>query len=180
MIFKNSLCRAFAVKVVRKRLPVSPFSRLDLYHRFRNDAFFDLYNLLKGCKGQTANALVRLVERYRNTFCDLFQIFILHLRMFTSGWGRSVSCSSPSSNITRYFPDRGWYRVSTPPYQTPSSKTCEPTHALIYAYQSILGDIQLWIGSSKSHLLLARPHPASINREKTRFSTPQLWSSRWL
>ena len=30
-----------------KRLPVSPFSRLDLYHRFRNGAFYELYNLLK-------------------------------------------------------------------------------------------------------------------------------------
>ena len=39
--------RAFAVKVVPKRLPVFPFSGLDLYHHFRNDAFYDLYNLLK-------------------------------------------------------------------------------------------------------------------------------------
>ena len=45
-VTKNT-SRAFAVKVVRKRLPVSPFSRLDLYHRFRTDAFYDLYNLLK-------------------------------------------------------------------------------------------------------------------------------------
>jgi len=41
------LSRAFAVKVEGKRLPVSPFSGFDLYHRFRNDAFYDLYNPLK-------------------------------------------------------------------------------------------------------------------------------------
>ena len=39
--------RAIAVEVVRKRLPVFPFSGFDLYHHFRNDAFYDLYNLLK-------------------------------------------------------------------------------------------------------------------------------------
>ena len=39
--------RAFAVKVVPKRLPVFPFSGFDLYHHFRNDAFYGLYNLLK-------------------------------------------------------------------------------------------------------------------------------------
>ena len=39
--------RAFAVKVEGKRLPVSPFSGFDVYHRFRNDAFCDLYNLLE-------------------------------------------------------------------------------------------------------------------------------------
>ena len=39
--------RAFAVKVEGKRLPVSPFSGFDLYHHFRNDAFYGLYNLLK-------------------------------------------------------------------------------------------------------------------------------------
>jgi len=39
--------RAFAVKVEGQRLPVFPFSGLDLYHHFRNDAFYDLYNLLK-------------------------------------------------------------------------------------------------------------------------------------
>jgi hypothetical protein len=39
--------RAFAVKVATKRLPVSPFSGFNLYHHFRNDAFYDLYNLLK-------------------------------------------------------------------------------------------------------------------------------------
>jgi hypothetical protein len=39
--------RAFAVKVATKRLPVFPFSGFDLYHHFRNDAFYDLYNLLK-------------------------------------------------------------------------------------------------------------------------------------
>jgi hypothetical protein len=39
--------RAFAVKVVTKRLPVSPFSEFDVYHHFRNDAFYDLFNLLK-------------------------------------------------------------------------------------------------------------------------------------
>ena len=36
-----------AVKVEGKRLPVSPFSGFDLYHHFRNDAFYDLYNPLK-------------------------------------------------------------------------------------------------------------------------------------
>ena len=39
--------RAFAVKVVPKRLPVFPFSGFDLYHNFRNDAFYGLYNLLE-------------------------------------------------------------------------------------------------------------------------------------
>ena len=39
--------RAFAVKVAPKRLPVFPFSGFDLYHHFRNDAFYGLYNLLK-------------------------------------------------------------------------------------------------------------------------------------
>jgi len=39
--------RAFAVKVEGKRLPVSPFSGFELYHHSRNDAFYDLYNLLK-------------------------------------------------------------------------------------------------------------------------------------
>jgi hypothetical protein len=40
-------CRAIPVKVAAKRLPVFPFSGFDLYHHFRNDAFYDLYNLLK-------------------------------------------------------------------------------------------------------------------------------------
>jgi hypothetical protein len=39
--------RAFAVKVEGKRLPVSTFPGFDVYHHFRNDAFYDLYNLLK-------------------------------------------------------------------------------------------------------------------------------------
>jgi hypothetical protein len=39
--------RAFAVKVAAKRLPVFPFSGFDLFHHFRNDAFYDLYNLFK-------------------------------------------------------------------------------------------------------------------------------------
>ena len=34
--------RAFAVKVEGKRLSVSPFSGFDVYHHFRNDAFYDL------------------------------------------------------------------------------------------------------------------------------------------
>ena len=41
------LLRAFAVKVAAKRLPVFPFSGFDLYHHFRNEAFYDFYNLLK-------------------------------------------------------------------------------------------------------------------------------------
>ena len=45
--FKAGSSRAFAVKVEGKRLLVSPFSGFDLYHHFRNDAFYDLYNLLK-------------------------------------------------------------------------------------------------------------------------------------
>ena len=36
-----------SLKVEGKRLPVFPFSGFDLYHHFRNDAFYDLYNLLK-------------------------------------------------------------------------------------------------------------------------------------
>ena len=40
-------CRAFAVKVAPTRLPVFPFSGFDLYHHFRNDAFYGIYNLLK-------------------------------------------------------------------------------------------------------------------------------------
>ena len=43
----HGTCRAFAVKVEGKRLPVFPFSGFDLYHQFRNDAFYGLYNLLK-------------------------------------------------------------------------------------------------------------------------------------
>ena len=43
----NCCARAFAVKVDTKRLPDFLFSRVDLYHHFRNDAFCDLYNLLK-------------------------------------------------------------------------------------------------------------------------------------
>ena len=39
--------RAFAVKVAAKRLPVFLFSGFDVYHHFRNDAFYDLYNLVK-------------------------------------------------------------------------------------------------------------------------------------
>ena len=46
-ITTSSCHRAFAVKVEGKRLPVFPFSGFDLYHHFRNDAFYDLYNLLK-------------------------------------------------------------------------------------------------------------------------------------
>ena len=38
--------RAFVVKVAAKRLPVFPFSGFDLYHHFRNDAFYGLDNLL--------------------------------------------------------------------------------------------------------------------------------------
>ena len=46
--FPGSLAyRAFAVKVVPKRRPDFPFSGFDLYHHFRNDAFYGLYNLLK-------------------------------------------------------------------------------------------------------------------------------------
>ena len=45
---KEVLCfRAFAVKVEGKRVPVFPFSGFDLYHHFRNDAYYGLYNLLK-------------------------------------------------------------------------------------------------------------------------------------
>jgi len=43
----DSTTRAFAVKVATKRLPVFPFGGLNVYHHFRNDAFYDLYNLLK-------------------------------------------------------------------------------------------------------------------------------------
>ena len=39
------IIRAFAAKVAAKRLPVFPFSGFDLYHHFRKDAFYDLYNL---------------------------------------------------------------------------------------------------------------------------------------
>ena len=38
--------RAFAVKVVPKRRPVFSFSGFDVYHHFRNDAIYGLYNLL--------------------------------------------------------------------------------------------------------------------------------------
>ena len=44
---RREISRALAVKVEGKRIPVSPFSGFDLYHHFRNDAFHDLYNLLK-------------------------------------------------------------------------------------------------------------------------------------
>jgi hypothetical protein len=37
---------AFAEKVATKRLPIFPFSGFDVYHNFRNDAFYDLYNLV--------------------------------------------------------------------------------------------------------------------------------------
>jgi len=43
----RSPSRQFEVKVVPKRRPVFPFSGLDLYHHFRNDAFYGLYNLLQ-------------------------------------------------------------------------------------------------------------------------------------
>ena len=43
----GSCARAFAVKVATNRLPVFPFSGFELYHHFRNDAFYDLYTLLK-------------------------------------------------------------------------------------------------------------------------------------
>ena len=43
----NYIDSAIAVKVAAKQLPVFPFSGFDLYHHFRNDAFYDLYNLLK-------------------------------------------------------------------------------------------------------------------------------------
>ena len=39
--------RAIPVKVAAKRLPVFLFSGFDLYQHVRNDAFYDLYNLLK-------------------------------------------------------------------------------------------------------------------------------------
>ena len=39
--------RACAVKVEGKRLPVFPLSGFELYHHFRNDAFYGLYNHLK-------------------------------------------------------------------------------------------------------------------------------------
>ena len=38
---------AIPVKVAATQLPVFPFSGFDLYHHFRNDAFYDLHNLLK-------------------------------------------------------------------------------------------------------------------------------------
>ena len=47
LVLNLSGCRAIAVKVAAKRLPVSPFSGFDLYHHFRNEAFYDLYNLFK-------------------------------------------------------------------------------------------------------------------------------------
>jgi len=43
----NVTRRAIPVKVAAKRLPVFTFSGFDLYHHFRNDVFYDLYNLLK-------------------------------------------------------------------------------------------------------------------------------------
>ena len=42
--------RAIAVKVAAKRLPVFLFSGFDVYHYFRNDAFYDLYHPLKSGK----------------------------------------------------------------------------------------------------------------------------------
>ena len=36
---------AFAVTVSTKRHPVFQLSGVDLYHHFRNDALYDLYNL---------------------------------------------------------------------------------------------------------------------------------------
>jgi hypothetical protein len=44
---QNVIRRAFAVMVDTKRLPVFLFSGVDVYHDFQNDAFCDLYNLLK-------------------------------------------------------------------------------------------------------------------------------------
>ena len=40
----GNLSRAFAVKVDTKRHPVFLFSGVDLYHHFRNDAFYELYS----------------------------------------------------------------------------------------------------------------------------------------
>ena len=50
MLQEGAPGRAFAVKVAARRLPVFPFSGFDLYHHFRNDAIYDLYNLLKVLK----------------------------------------------------------------------------------------------------------------------------------
>jgi len=44
---QNIAGRAFAVKLATKGFPVFLTSGFDLYHHFRNDAFCDLYNLLK-------------------------------------------------------------------------------------------------------------------------------------
>ena len=55
--------RAFAVKVVPKRLAVFLFSGFDLYHHFPNDACYDRYNLLK----------VRKTENRKSFCCNLYR-----------------------------------------------------------------------------------------------------------
>ena len=59
--------RAFAVKVATKRLPVFPFSGFDLYHRFRNDAFYDLYNPFKVRKSGKREVFLLQPLRKRST-----------------------------------------------------------------------------------------------------------------
>ena len=54
-LYQSRAGRAFAVKVAAKRLPVFPFSGFGLYHHFRNDAFYDLYNLLTAGKSFCVN-----------------------------------------------------------------------------------------------------------------------------
>ena len=64
-------CRAFAVKVEGKRLPVSTFSGFDLYHHFRNDAFYGLYNLLKVQKRENGKSFWDNLYRKRSSRVDI-------------------------------------------------------------------------------------------------------------
>ena len=59
--------RAFAVKIATKRLPAFPFSGFELYHHFRNDAFYDLYNPLKVRKTENGESFSVNLYRKRST-----------------------------------------------------------------------------------------------------------------
>jgi len=80
-------CRAFAVKVDTKRLPVFLLSGVDLYHHFRNDAFYDLYNLVKVRK--TGKREVVLCQPLPQT-----------LQTATAGLSLVDNLSSPKTNET--------------------------------------------------------------------------------
>ena len=71
----SSVGRAIPVKVAAQRLPVFPFSGFDLYHHFRNDAFYDIYNLLKVRKtGKQEVVFLQPLPQTLYTACSLLVI----------------------------------------------------------------------------------------------------------